>query len=155
MDCDCAQSLPSEHGVPFGEFRKEALLSSTSAVRRYYALQSEISHHRSANVILGGIEQYEPFVPGIRNADLREMFVSLSRGKGFIDIHTLHRIVTESKLPVSEHQIMQFFYQCDIFEDGKIDFFEFCHFMRSEGVLAHSLSLSLSFTLSLCVFAPR
>lgn len=78
------------------------------------------------------MEDETVWVPGIRNEDLREMFVSLSRGKGFIDIKTLYRIVKESKLPVSEHQIMQFFYQCDIFEDGKIDFFEFCHFMRSE-----------------------
>ena len=114
--------------------------------RRNYKLQSEISHHRSAQRIVGGIDSMEDetvWVPGIRNEDLREMFVSLSRGKGFIDIKTLYRIVKESKLPVSEHQIMQFFYQCDIFEDGNS---QIQIFIISEGLYQSSCSDMLSGT---------
>eukprot|EP00484_Ammonia_sp_Unknown_P011082 CAMPEP_0197069458 /NCGR_PEP_ID=MMETSP1384-20130603/193266_1 /TAXON_ID=29189 /ORGANISM="Ammonia sp." /LENGTH=70 /DNA_ID=CAMNT_0042507521 /DNA_START=66 /DNA_END=275 /DNA_ORIENTATION=+ len=68
----------------------------------------------------------------MKNEDLRRMFESLSRGKGYIDIKALYGMVRESKIPVTEHQIMQFFYQCDITESGTIDFIEFCYFMRSE-----------------------
>ena len=64
--------------------------------------------------------------------ELRDLFDILSNGTGFIDRRTLYHAVKKSKMPVTEHQIMSFYYRCDINEDGNIDFIEFCHFVREE-----------------------
>ena len=117
------------------QFRKEVLLNSTPSAQNYYKLHLEIAHHKKQQLeqsILGGVYTEIEWVPGINNEDVRQMFDSLSRGKGAIDIKTLYLMVKESKIPVSEHQIMRFFISCDINENNKIDFYEFCHFMRSE-----------------------
>lgn len=125
--------------MTYSQFRKEALLGSTPGLQEFYRLQLQRDRLLHEKTIFGlsspaGNQEMPPseLVPGIKNEDLRDMFNTLSRGKGFIDIKTLYQITKESKIPVSEHQIMQFFYQCDINEDNKIDFIEFCHFMRSE-----------------------
>ncbi|ETO10725.1 hypothetical protein RFI_26652, partial [Reticulomyxa filosa] len=65
----------------------------------------------------------------LTDEELRAMFEDWSGGQGYIDMKTLFNAVRQSKVPVSEHQLMEFFYRCDVNEDGKIDFIEFevCH----------------------------
>ena len=86
------------------QFRKESLLGSTPSLQQFYKLQTEIQLHKNnGNQTIFGLEIPSnnddlELVPGIKNEDLRDMFNTLSRGKGFIDIKTLYMIVKESKI---------------------------------------------------------